>query len=333
MKKHLGLAALVAISLAAPLLIYPVFLMKALCFAIFASSLNLLLGCAGLLSFGHAALFGGAAYAAGYAMKAWGLPTELGLLTGMAAGAFLGFVFGALASRCQGIYFAMITFALAQMIYFIAVQAEFTGGEDGLQSVPRGELFGIVDVEPTFHLYYVTLVVFALAMFAMYRIVNSPFGLVLRMIHDNDARATSLGYSVNLYKVIAFALSGAFAGLAGAMKTLVFQFASLSDVYWHTNGEVVLMTVLGGIGTQLGPAIGAFVVVIIQNYFAEAGAWVTIIQGGVFVVVVLAFRRGIVGEFTRMLPILRDRLRVKKASPSRASTNALSSIIKGKKHG
>lgn len=312
MQKLLSLSAFVAIGLAAPLLIYPVFLMKALCFAIFASSLNLLLGSAGLLSFGHAALFGGAAYVAGYAMKAWGLPTELGLVIGMAAGAFLGFVFGALASRCQGIYFAMITFALAQMIYFIAVQAEFTGGEDGLQSVPRGELFGIVDVEPTIHLYSMALVVFGVAMFAMHRIVNSPFGLVLRMIRDNEARATSLGYSVNLYKIVAFALSGAFAGLAGAMKTLVFQFVSLSDVYWHTNGEVVLMTVLGGIGTQLGPAIGAFVVVMIQNYFAEAGAWVTTIQGGVFVVVVLVFRRGIVGEVTRMLPTLRKYLKAKK---------------------
>lgn len=308
MKKLLSLAILVAIGVTAPFLIYPVFLMKALCFAIFASSLNLLLGSAGLLSFGHAALFGGSAYVAGYAMKAWGLPTELGLVTGMAAGAFLGFVFGALASRCQGIYFAMITFALAQMVYFIAVQAEFTGGEDGLQSVPRGELFGIVDLEPTLRLYYVTLVVFGLAMLTMHRVANSPFGLVLRLIRDNEVRASSLGYSVNLYKIVAFALSGAFAGLAGAMKTLVFQFASLSDVYWHTNGEVVLMTVLGGIGTHLGPPIGAFVVVIIQNYFAEAGAWVTIIQGGVFVAVVLAFRRGIVGEFTHMLPTLRKRL-------------------------
>ncbi len=302
MTKVVALALLVGLAVVAPAFVYPVFVMKALCFAIFASALNLLLGYAGLLSFGHAALFGGAAYAAGHAMKVWGLPTELGLLVGTAAGALLGFVFGALASRTQGIYFAMITFALAQMVYFIAVQAAFTGGEDGLQSVPRGELLGFLDLTPTLHLYYTVLAIFILAMLAMHRVVHSPFGLVLRMIRDNEPRAIALGYTTQHYKILAFALSGAFAGLAGALKTLVFQFASLSDVFWHTNGEVVLMTVLGGVGTLLGPVVGAFIVVAIQSYFAEFGALVTVIQGVVFVVMVLAFRRGIVGELAHALP-------------------------------
>lgn len=333
MRKLIALAAFAGIGFAAPFVVYPVFLMNALCFAVFAGALNLLLGYAGLLSFGHAALFGGSAYIAGYAMKIWGLPTELGLLCGMATGAFLGFIFGVLASRCQGIYVAMITFALAQMVYFIAVQADFTGGEDGLQSVPRGDLFGLIDLSPTLHLYYAILVVFALAVAATYRIVQSPFGLVLRMIRDNEARATSLGYSTNSYKITAFALSGALAGLAGAMKVLVFQFASLTDVYWHTNGEVVLMTVLGGIGTLAGPVIGAFIVVAVESYFAAAGEWVTIIQGAVFVVMVLAFRRGIVGELAQILPPLLRRVRARKGLTGLAGTNTLGPFIEGKKHG
>lgn len=333
MRKVLACTALLAIGIAAPTLIYPVFLMKALCFAIFASSLNLLLGYAGLLSFGHAALFGGAAYVAGYAMKTWGLPTEFGLLVGVGTGAILGFIFGALASRCHGIYFAMITFALSIMVYFVAVQAEFTGGEDGLQSVPRGELFGAVNVEPTLRLYYLVLALFVLSMLAVHRIVNSPFGLVLRMIRDNEMRTTSLGYRTNFYKVLTFALSGAFAGLAGSMKTLVFQFASLTDVYWHTNGEVVLMTVLGGIGTLLGPVVGAFVVVALQSFFAEMGAWVTIIQGTAFVVIVLAFRRGIVGELALVLPLWIERLRAKWGLARPVRSDNLGSIIEGRRNG
>ncbi|MGE0211209.1 MAG: branched-chain amino acid ABC transporter permease [Parvibaculaceae bacterium] len=299
--KILLAVAVALLALAAPMFIYPVFLMKALCFALFAVALNLLLGYAGFLSFGHAALFGGAAYIAGHSMKVWGFPPELGLLAGVAAGALLGFGFGALASRCHGVYFAMVTFALAQLVYFAAVQAPFTGGEDGLQSIPRGHLFGLIDLNPSLTLYYVVLVVFALAMAAVHRIIHSPFGLVLRTIRDNEPRAISLGYSSYLYKVLAFTLSGALAGLAGAMKTLVFQMATLTDVYWHTNGEVVLMTVLGGIGTLFGPVLGAFIVVAIQSYFASAGAWVTIIQGAVFVIMVLAFRRGIVGELAVFL--------------------------------
>lgn len=291
-----GRLLLLALALIAPAFVYPIFLMKAFCFALFAASLNLLLGYLGLLSFGHAALFGGAAYVAGYSMKVWGFPPELSLLAGALAGAVLGFIFGSLASRCNGIYFAMITFGLAQLVYFGAVELSFTGGEDGLQSIPRGRLFGVIDLNNNFILYYITFGIFALGFLLIKRIIHSPFGLVLRTIKDNELRAISLGYNTNFYKIIAFTLSGACAGLAGSMKALVFQIATLSDVYWHANGEVVLMTVLGGIGTLLGPVVGAFMVVTIQSYFAEAGAWVTIIQGGVFVIVVMAFRRGIVGE-------------------------------------
>jgi branched-chain amino acid transport system permease protein len=316
MARKLGIAAILILALAAPFLVYPVFVMKALCFALFAAALNLLLGYAGLLSFGHAALFGAAAYVAGHAMKVWGFPPELGLLAGTVAGALLGFGFGALASRTRGIYFAMITFALAQMVYFIAVQAPFTGGEDGLQSIPRGRLFGIIDLNPTLTLYYVILAIFFGAMLAMHRVIRSPFGLVLRTIRDNETRAVSLGYSATLYKIVAFTLSGAFSGLAGSMKALVFQIATLTDVYWHTNGEVVLMTVLGGIGTLLGPVVGAFIVVTIQSYFAEVGAWVTIIQGLAFIVIVLAFRRGIVGELARIIPKLAERRRPPEPLPA-----------------
>jgi branched-chain amino acid transport system permease protein len=291
-----GAVLLVAAAVAAPYVIYPVLLMKALCFALFATSLNVLLGYAGLLSFGHAALFGGAAYIAAHAVKVWGLPTELGLLCGAGAGALLGLLFGAIASRRQGIYFAMITFALAQMVYFVAVQAPFTGGEDGIQAIPRGTLFGVIDLTPSLTMYWLVLAVFVVALLFVHRLSQSPFGLVLRAIRDNENRSISLGYSVVRYKILAFVISGALAGLAGALKCLVFQIATLTDVYWHTNGEVVLMTMLGGMGTLLGPTLGAFIVVAIQNYFAQLGAWVTIIQGVIFVVVVLLARRGLVGE-------------------------------------
>lgn len=289
------------VAVAAPFFVYPVFLMKALCFAIFASSLNLLLGYAGLLSFGHAALFGGAAYVTGHAVKVWGFPTELGLLAGIVCGAFLGFVFGTLASRRQGIYFALITFALSQMVYFLAVQLPFTGGEDGLQAVPRGTLLGIVELRSNVVLYYVVLAVFIATLLFVHRIVTSPFGQLLRAIRDNEPRAVSLGYNPNYFKILAFTLSGGLAGLAGGMKTIVFGMASLTDVYWHTNGEVVLMTILGGVGTLLGPVVGAFLVVGIQNQFAETGGSVTMIQGAVFMLVVLAFHRGIVGELTPLM--------------------------------
>jgi branched-chain amino acid transport system permease protein len=269
----------------------------------------LLLGYAGLLSFGHAALFGGAAYVTGHAIKVWGLPFELGILAGILTGVALGLAFGVLASRRQGIYFALITFALAQMVYFLALQLPFTGGEDGLQAVPRGFLFGVVDLRDNFALYYVVLCVFAGAIFFVHRTVNSPYGQILRAIRDNEARAISLGYRPDAFKIVAFGLSGALAGLAGGMKTIVFGIASLTDVYWHTNGEVVLMTILGGVGTLFGPVVGAFIVVGIQNFFAETGAWVTIIQGVVFVVVVMAFHRGIMGELGPLATYTVRRLR------------------------
>lgn len=306
---RLAIVALCAAAgLAAPFFVYPVFLMKALCFAIFASSLNLLLGYAGLLSFGHAALFGGAAYVTGHVVKVWGLPFELGLVAGILTGALLGLTFGLLTSRRQGIYFALITFALAQMVYFLAVQLPFTGGEDGLQAVPRGSFLGLLDLRDNLTLYYVVLAAFIGAIFFVHRTVNSPYGQILRSIRDNEPRAISLGYRPDTFKIIAFTLSGALAGLAGGLKTIVFGIASLTDVYWHTNGEVVLMTMLGGVGTLFGPVVGAFIVVGIQNLLAETGAWVTIIQGIVFVVVVMAFHRGIVGELGPLATRLGERL-------------------------
>jgi branched-chain amino acid transport system permease protein len=314
--RYLGILLLVVLALAAPFVLYPVFVMKALCFALFALSLNLLLGYAGLLSFGHAALLGGGAYLTGHAAKVWGLPPELALLTGLAAGAVVGLFFGLLTSRRAGIYFAMITFALAQMIYFLALQLPFTGGEDGLQSVPRGRLLGLLDLADNYVMYYVVLAIFLGGLAFVHRVVTSPFGQVLRAMKDNENRAISLGYKPHHYKIIVFTLAGALAGLAGGMKTLVFGIASLTDVYWHTNGEVVLMTILGGVGTLFGPVVGAFVVVLIQNYFAETGAWVTIIQGVVFVVVVLLFRRGIVGE---LAPLVRRLLRRKQPAATEAS--------------
>jgi branched-chain amino acid transport system permease protein len=294
--KSIGLVALVALGLVLPFFVYPVFLMKALCFALFACAFNLLLGYAGLLSFGHAALFGGSAYICAHAAKVWGLPTEFALLAGTAAGAFLGVIYGILAVRQRGVYLALITFALAQMVYFIAVQAPFTGGEDGIQAVPRGKFLGVVDLTPALNMYYFVLGVFALALLLIYRIIHSPFGQVLRAMRDNEQRAISLGYRVSYYKVAAFTMSGALSGLAGGMKSLVLGIATLADVYWHGNGEVIMMTLLGGLGTFFGPIVGAILVVSIQNYLAQFGAWVTIIQGITFVVIVMAFRRGLVGE-------------------------------------
>ncbi len=282
--------------LIAPALIYPVLIMKVLCFALFACAFNLLLGYTGLLSFGHAVFLGTAGYLSGHALKVWGLPPLAGIVLGTLAAGALGWVIGALAIRRQGIYFAMITLALAQLMYFIYLQAPFTGGEDGLQGVPRGSLFGI-DLADDFALYYVFVALFAAAFWLIQRTIHSPFGQTLKAIRENEPRAISLGYDVDRYKLLAFVLSAAIAGLAGSLKTLLFGFATLSDVHWHTSGEVVLMTLLGGMGTVFGPVVGAAVVVTLQTELSDkVGALVTVIMGGLFVFCVLVFRRGIVGE-------------------------------------
>ncbi|MDR1968915.1 MAG: branched-chain amino acid ABC transporter permease [Burkholderiaceae bacterium] len=304
--------------LAAPLLgAYPVFVMKLLCFALFACAFNLLLGYTGLLSFGHAAFLGGSAYTAGYAMKAWGLTPELGLLLGTLTGALLGWVFGALAIRRQGIYFAMITLALAQMMYFFCLQAKFTGGEDGLQAVPRGKLFGLLDLSNDLTLYYIVLLIAAAAFALIMRTIHSPFGQVLKAIRENEPRAISLGYDTQRFKLLAFVISAALSGLAGSLKTLVLGFATLTDVHWTASGQVILMTLLGGLGTLSGPLVGATVVELLENkigefgqfmarlthidWFGTLGESVTIVTGLIFVICVLAFRRGIMGEAIALL--------------------------------
>ena len=281
----------------APFFFYPIFLMKLLCFALFACAFNLLLGYTGLLSFGHATFFGGAAYFTAYTVKSWGFPPELGILTGVAGAAFLGLVMGYLAIRRQGIYFAMVTLALSQMFFFFCLQAKFTEGEDGIQSVPRGHLFGFIDLNDSTNMYFFVLAVFLVGMLLIWRFINSPFGMILKSIRENEQRAISLGYSVARYKLGAFVMSAALAGLAGAVKSLVFQFATLTDVAWQMSGEVILMTLLGGIGTLIGPIFGAGLVVTLQNYLATSEFPVTIFTGVVFMVCVLIFRRGIVGEF------------------------------------
>ena len=289
---------LLALALAAPFLgFYPVFVMKLLCFALFACAFNLLLGFTGLLSFGHAAFFGSAAYVTGWFIKAQGWTPELGMLAGAVVAGLIGLLVGLVAIRRQGIYFAMITLAIAQMVYFICLQAPFTGGEDGLQGVPRGKLFGLISLENDTSLYYVVLAVFVLSFLFISRIVNSPFGQVLKMIRENEPRAISLGYQVDRYKLLAFVLSAALTGLAGSMKTLVMGFATLSDVHWSMSGEVILMTLLGGVGTFFGPVLGSGIVIALQNLLADkVGSWVTVIIGVIFVLCVLAFRKGVVGE-------------------------------------
>ncbi|WP_371877988.1 branched-chain amino acid ABC transporter permease [Shinella zoogloeoides] len=282
---------------AAPLFLYPIFLMKLLCFALFACAFNLLLGYTGLLSFGHATFFGGAAYFTAHAMKEWGVTPEAGILIGVAGAALLGLVVGFFAIRRQGIYFAMITLALGQMFYFFCLQAAFTHGEDGIQSVPRGHLFGLIDLSRPTNMYYFVLVAFLIGMAIIWRFINSPFGMILKSIRENEQRAISLGYSVGNYKLGAFVMSAALTGLAGGLKALVFQFATLTDVGWQMSGEVILMTLLGGIGTMIGPVVGAGLVVTLQNYLATSDFPVTIVTGIVFMVCVLLFRRGIVGEF------------------------------------
>jgi branched-chain amino acid transport system permease protein len=292
------MAALFAI---APLVVYPVFMMKAMCFALFACAFNLLIGFGGLLSFGHAMFLGTAGYAAAHAAKIWGFPPELAIVFGTACAFLLSIVTGLLAIRRLGIYFAMITLALAQMIFFFYLQMPFTGGEDGIQAVPRGKLFGFIDLSSIWAMYYTVFVVFIAGFLLIYRVIHSPFGQVLKSIRENEARATSLGYDSVRYKFMAFALSGTLAGLAGAVKALVFQLASLTDVHWTMSGEVVLMTLLGGLGTIFGPVVGAFIIIAMENYLAQLGAWVTVVQGVIFVVCVLTFRRGVVGEIAHFI--------------------------------
>jgi len=303
---------LLALALVAPYVgLYPVFVMKLLCFALFACAFNLLLGFTGLLSFGHAAFFGGAAYVTGWFIKAQGWTPELGVLAGVVGAALLGLIFGGVAIRRQGIYFAMVTLALAQMVFFLCLQAPFTGGEDGLQGVPRGSLLGLLPLGSDIVMYYVVLAVFVAAYLGIQRIVTSPFGQVLKMIRENEPRAISLGYEVDRYKLMAFVLSAALSGLAGSLKTVVMGFSTLSDVHWSMSGEVILMSLLGGVGTFFGPVLGAGVVIALQNMLADkVGAWVTVIIGAIFVVCVLAFRKGMVGELVGWL----DHRRTRKAT-------------------
>jgi branched-chain amino acid transport system permease protein len=283
-------AVLLGLALVAPFILYPVFVMEALCFALFACAFNLLIGYVGLLSFGHAAFFGSAAYITAHTVKVWGLPPELGILAGAAVAALLGAVVGWLAIRRQGIYFAMITLALAQMVYFVALQARFTGGEDGIHAVPRGKLLGVLDLSDTLTMYYFVLAVFLIGFAIIVRTIHSPFGQVIKAIRENEPRAISLGYDADRYKLLAFILSAGLSGLAGSLKSLVFQLASLTDVQWTMSGEVVLMTLVGGLGTVL-----AFFLTAMQHYLAQLGSWVTVVQGVIFVFCVLVFRRGIVG--------------------------------------
>lgn len=296
-----GFAVLFGILLIAPFVFYPVFIMKIMCFALFACAFNLLLGYGGLLSFGHAAFFGGAAYISGHAAKAWGLSPELSVLMGTATGAVLGLVIGFFAIRRSGIYMTMITLAFAQMVFFFALQAPFTGGEDGIQAITRNRLFGVFDIASDFRFYFFVLAVFAIGMAVIYRIIHSPFGQVMKAIRENEPRSTSLGYHVSRYKLALFTMSAALAGTAGATKALVFQLASLTDVHWSMSGEVVLMALLGGVGTIFGPVVGALIIVSMQNYFASLGAWVTVLQGVIFVLGVLLFREGIIGVLARYL--------------------------------
>jgi len=302
-RRHQQVAfALMALVFAlAPLVAYPVFLMKVMCFALFACAFNLLIGYVGLLSFGHAMFFGIAAYTSAHAAKVWGFTPELAILFATVCAALLGLVVGSLAIRRQGIYFAMITLALAQMVYFFSLQAPFTGGEDGIQAVPRGRLFGLIDLSNELAMYAFVFVIFISGFLLIYRIVHSPFGQVLKAIRENESRAISLGYDVDRYKLLAFVLSATLVGVAGGTKALVFQLASLTDVHWSMSGEVVLMTLLGGLGTIFGPVAGAAIIITMQNYLAPFGAWVLIVQGAIFVVCVLVFRRGVIGEIAHFI--------------------------------
>ncbi|PHQ25082.1 branched-chain amino acid ABC transporter permease [Marinobacter guineae] len=286
--------------LTAPLFAYPVFVMDLLCFALFACAFNLLLGYAGLLSFGHAAFFGGAAYITGYVTKEWGFTPLLGILAGAGFAMVLGAAFGFLAIRRQGIYFAMVTLALAQIIYFLALQMPFTGGENGLQGIPRGHLFGLIDLNNSLAMYYFVFVIFLIGFGIIYRTINSPFGEVLQAIRENESRALSLGYDVDHFKLLAFVISATLAGLAGATKAIIFQFAALTNAHWQTSGEVILMTLVGGLGTVFGPVVGAITVGALSHELSAFGSWVQVILGTIFVVCVMVFRRGIIGEIQRL---------------------------------
>jgi len=299
--QRIAFLVMVAFFVLAPAVIYPLFLMKVMCFALFACAFNLLIGYGGLLSFGHAMFFGFAGYVSAHAAKVWGFNPEFAILGAVGAAALLGLAAGLIAIRRQGIYFAMITLALAQMVYFFCLQAPFTGGEDGIQAVPRGMLFGFIDLRQVFNMYALVLAVFLGGFLLIARVIHSPFGQVLKAIRENEPRALSLGYDTDRYKLLAFVLSAALAGLAGGTKSLVFQLASLTDVHWSMSGEVVLMTLVGGLGTVLGPVVGALVIVAMANYLAQLGAWVTVVQGIIFVICVLTFRRGIVGELGHWL--------------------------------
>jgi len=299
--QRIALGVLIAFFALAPALVYPLFLMKVMCFALFACAFNLLIGFGGLLSFGHAMFLGGAGYVSAHAAKVWGLPPELAILAGTVAATLLGLASGLIAIRRQGIYFAMITLALAQMVFFFCLQAPFTGGEDGIQAVPRGRLFGLIDLSQTVNMYVLVFAIFLGGFLLINRAIHSPFGQVLKAIRENEPRAVSLGYDTDRYKLLAFVLSAALSGLAGATKALVFQLASLTDVHWTMSGEVVLMCLVGGLGTVFGPVVGALIVVAMANYLAQLGAWVTVVQGAIFVVCVLTFRRGVVGELGVLL--------------------------------
>jgi branched-chain amino acid transport system permease protein len=299
----IGFIVMVAALVVAPFVTYPLFVMQALCFALFACAFNLLIGYVGLLSFGHALYFGWASYISAHAAKVWGLPPELAILTGTAAAAGLGLVGGSLAIRRQGIYFAMITLALAQMMYFVALRMKFTGGEDGIQAVPRGTLFGLFDLRNEMTMYVFVLAVFLCGMLLIHRIINSPFGEVLKAIRENETRAISLGYKTDRYKLLAFVLSATLAGVAGSTKAILLQIASLTDVNWPMSGEVVLMSLAGGLGTIFGPVVGSFVILAMQYKFSFLGEWVLVIQGVIFVTCVLLFRRGIIGELANKLRI------------------------------
>ncbi|WP_404374616.1 branched-chain amino acid ABC transporter permease [Vreelandella aquamarina] len=303
LRRNMFYLALLALGLVAPFVAYPVFLMKILCFALFACAFNLLLGYAGLLSFGHAAFLATGGYVTGYLLASYpGLTPELGILAGTLMATLLGVLFGVLSIRRQGIYFAMVTLALAQLMFFVFVQSSFTGGEDGLHGVPRGNLFGVIDLSSNLAMYYFVFAVFVFGFAVIQRTVHSPFGQVLKAIRENEPRAVSLGYNVDAYKLLAFVLSAALAGLAGSTKTVVFQLASLTDAHWHMSGEVILMTLLGGVGTLLGPVMGAGLVVSLQHLLAQSplGNWVSVVLGVIFVVCVLSFRSGIIGEFAKM---------------------------------
>lgn len=315
--QRMGVVAIVAVLVLAPLVAYPIFLMKVMCLALFASAFNLLFGYVGLMSFGHAAFLGTAAYVAGYSTKSLGLTPELGILVGTAVAAVMGWGVGALAIRRAGLYFSLITLALAQMIYFLCVQAPFTGADDGLQGVPRGRLLGLIDLDNTMPMYVFVVAVFLLGLGVVYRTIHSPFGAVLQAIRENEPRAISLGYDVDKYKLLAFVISAALAGLAGATKALVVQFATLTDVHWSTSGDAALMTLIGGVGTVMGPVVGAVIVASLEHYLAELGSWVTIIMGVTFVLCVLIFRSGVVGAVHKLCrhPALLRRRRLSQPRP------------------